>query len=203
MKLSIIIPTLGRDTLKRAVDSVLESAGEDDEVLVIADGPDAYDRSKKVLYDYHARSNTDYRVDLTCTEKTTDWAATQLEEGMKAARGDYIANIGDDDYMTPNACNTIKQSIEEWLEAGGEPTVHLFAVKLEHWMTTLWGEVRWTKVTGQQWVIPTTGPRGVHDSEYGNDFRFLRDTLEKRGIAHPVYHNHVISVLPKHGKGKL
>lgn len=203
MKLSIIIPTLGRDSLKKAVDSVLESAGEDDEILIVADGPDAFKRADKILYDYNARSNADPRVHLMSTKKTTDWAATQMEEGMRVAEGDYICNLGDDDYYTPKACNIIKQGIEEWKEAGGEDTMHLFAADLRHWKKILWGSVEFGEVTGQQWVIPQHLPRAIHDGDYGNDHRFILGTLEALGLEYPVYHRDVISVMARHGKGRI
>lgn len=87
---SVVIPTIGRETLLQAVESALEQTSPPGEVLVVADLerlPDAYAWS-------------DSRVRILCTGGGRGGnVARQL--GVDAARGDAIAFLDDDDYWYP------------------------------------------------------------------------------------------------------
>lgn len=91
---STIIPTVGRSSLSRAVESVLqqETAGEEFEVIVVNDSG-----SPLAPADWQAAE----RVRLLHTNKRERSVARNT--GAAAARGRYLHFLDDDDWMEPGA----------------------------------------------------------------------------------------------------
>lgn len=92
---SVIIPTYKRaDKLKRAIDSVTDQTYSDLEVLVVNDNEidDTYTEELKNLFSLIM----DPRVHLIMQEKHVNGAAAR-NAGIRAAKGEYIAFLDDDD----------------------------------------------------------------------------------------------------------
>ncbi len=109
MYCSAIIPTIGRSSLTRAVESVLQqSLSEDFEVIIINDSgsplPEAdWQRSKRVTV-----INTNKRE-----------RSIARNTGASAARGKYLHFLDDDDWLAPGAyqhlCELSRSSDAKWL----------------------------------------------------------------------------------------
>jgi len=99
---STIIPTVGRDTLRRAVESVLgQAGGPDAEVIVVND-------SGQTLA--HAAWQADGRVRVIDHEGRERSAARNA--GAEIARGAYLHFLDDDDWLLPGALRTLAEAAQ-------------------------------------------------------------------------------------------
>lgn len=101
---SVVIPTYKRaERLKRAVASALEQTYSNMEVLIVSDNEpdDEYTKADSEIVE----SFNDDRVRLIVQEKHINGAAAR-NAGIRAAKGEFIAFLDDDDYWE-------KQKIEE------------------------------------------------------------------------------------------
>lgn len=108
MKFDIILPTLNRDTLCRAVESVLSQSYKDWELQIIADNvridwktlpEDRADRI--VLHDHYTLPNE------------VDFGAGARNAGISWSENNWIAYIDDDDIWYPNHLSTILELAQE------------------------------------------------------------------------------------------
>lgn len=92
-KVSVIMGVFnGEKGLRRAMDSILNQTFEDFEFLICDDA--STDRSSQILREYASK---DRRVCLFTNKKNRKLAAS-LNRCIKAASGEYIARMDDDDY---------------------------------------------------------------------------------------------------------
>lgn len=97
---SCVIPTYKRsDTLKRAITSVLNQTYKPIEVLVVDDNERGSNESNNVAA--IIQEINDNRVHLVLQEKHINGAEAR-NAGIRAASGDYIAFLDDDDEWAPN-----------------------------------------------------------------------------------------------------
>ncbi|MES2793934.1 MAG: glycosyltransferase family A protein [Planctomycetota bacterium] len=101
--ISIIIPTLGRATLQRALESVVPYLESNDEILVVADGvrhgaQAAVEQlnSRQIRYFEHSTAGSTF-------------GNAQRNFAMHQAKGDYFAFLDDDDRFLPNALSSIRR----------------------------------------------------------------------------------------------
>lgn len=92
--LSVVIPTLGRSTLRRAVESINES-GLRIQVIIISAGTQYNSKVLEVLRGYDHYS-------LITSQSAS--SSAQRDMGVDAARGKYIAFLDDDDEWAANKC---------------------------------------------------------------------------------------------------
>lgn len=105
MLCSVIIPTLGRSTLPRAIDSVLRQpiAAEEIEIIIVNDSGKRLDLS---CYEYHPN--------IMIINSNRSGLAHACNTGASIARGEYLQFLHDDDYLLENgliellaaACNS-------------------------------------------------------------------------------------------------
>jgi len=91
---SVIIPTIGRPSLARAVTSFARQRRPGDEILVV--GPIGTDVPEGCRF-------------IPCVS-AQNWGATERTLGIAAATGDYLAFMDDDDIYLPNARQAMAES---------------------------------------------------------------------------------------------
>ncbi len=104
--ISIVIPTLGRPTLARALESVLPYLEPDDEILLVADGPRP---SAQMVVDRCACRQLRYFEHF---HPESTFGNAQRNFAMHAARGEYFAFLDDDDRFLPNALASIRREAQ-------------------------------------------------------------------------------------------
>jgi glycosyltransferase involved in cell wall biosynthesis len=189
MKLSIITPTLGRPTLKRAVDSALAAMGPVDELIVVGDGPQP---------NAHWCEDYDSRLQYVEYGPTRCWGAAQYDWGMELATGDWIMFLPDDDMLTPHACDSVRRLVTP----GNQ--VHVFACLMQHWGIILCKSKLVCEVTLSQLVVPNIDVpvKLADDSSQTFDHAYLTKLLKHFGQSDPVYHDEVIGIADQHNNGR-
>ena len=98
-RVTAVIPTFNRaDLVCRAVDSVLSQTMPDLECLVVVDGPDASTVQALARY-------TDSRLKVLALEKNVGGCEAR-NIGIRAARGEWVALLDDDDEWLPYRLET-------------------------------------------------------------------------------------------------
>lgn len=196
MKLSIIVPTCGRQTLIRTINSVKDQLEEGDTVNLVSDGP-----SELAWYLSTQTEGVRYYQHRTPAEREIrvghDQRNYALWHGL--ARGDYLLWIGDDDVYEPGALAVIREALTV---NPGRP--HLFRMRA-HWGRLVWQEPRLVKegnVSDQIFVCPNISSKlaRFNPARYEGDFDFIRDTCLLQGG--PVWHDAVI-VTCRPGEGAI
>jgi glycosyltransferase involved in cell wall biosynthesis len=181
--LSVIVPTIGRPSLERAVNSLLRQ-GEwlPYEVVLVGD-----------VHDGTFCDDLDRAADLAARYPTLvryvehdgglhAWGHPQRNFGATVARGHYLAFLGDDDIYLRGAFPTITRAI---FAHEDDPRVFLFRW-IAPWKTILWhtaGFLAQDHIDAECIVCPNVPDRlGVwNPARYQGDFDFIRETVEKWG----------------------
>ena len=109
IRFSIIVPSIGRPTLCRTIQSVIDGgfSKEDDELIVISDGPNPEVR----------RMVQSFKDSIGISDmegpKTSCWGNTQRMIAMKTAKGTHIAFIDDDDGYFPGALTRVREAVSK------------------------------------------------------------------------------------------
>lgn len=167
---TVVIPTIGRETLARTLESIDPRLAS---VIVVADthGPLLSD-VEKIAREYDASY-----ADLDAGAHDT--GSPQLHLGYQLAGGTYVMSCGDDDVYEPDAFETILSAM------GDHPA--MFKVVLypneQRGNTTpaeLWSEpaIERFKVTGQGFVTPNVKPTM---GRWVDDVTFMRETVALHG----------------------
>lgn len=166
MSLSIIIPTAGRATLTRAVQSVLSQSGPDDELIVAIDthgGAPAVERMPGVRYVEHDAG-------------AHDWGHSQINAAMAVACGSYILVNDDDDIYTPGAFDAVRGAIARQLIPRPLLFRHQAYNGLTYWLKKDW--VCEGAIGGHSLVAPNDSARlGQWTDRYAGDFDAITGTL--------------------------
>lgn len=110
-KISVIIPIYNaEDFLSKSVESVLNQTLKDIELLLIDDG--STDNSGKICDEYALK---DKRVKVYHQENSGVSAARN--NGIKLAKGEYIAFVDSDDYINPDM---LEKMYQKAIEAGSD-----------------------------------------------------------------------------------
>jgi glycosyltransferase involved in cell wall biosynthesis len=175
LRLSIIIPTIGRPTLRDTVESIgpLEAG---DEILICSDG------WHRVAYDC-LPLNPACRL-LIQEGPSGDWGGSARNLGLWHAQGTCIAYMDDDDVFLPGAIDAIRGD-EKSGEVPYRPFPTLFRVRRPTVGDVLWTDpvLRWKNVTTQMLVHPNIERLPRWGALYGADFEFIKAIAERfRGI---------------------
>ncbi|HUU84192.1 MAG TPA: glycosyltransferase, partial [Phycisphaerae bacterium] len=144
--LSIIVPTIGRPSLKRTLDSIRSQQLVDgDEVLVVQDGPP--EEATRRMFE---ESGLPGRY-LALDRHYGDFGATPRNYGMSQARGENLGFMDDDDTYKPDALAAIRRAIARH---PGRPL--MFRMERPGWDSTLWASqiVRYANVSTPMFVVP-------------------------------------------------
>jgi glycosyltransferase involved in cell wall biosynthesis len=191
--LSIIIPTVGRISLKDTLNSVVPQLVQGDEVLVVADGPVMMARAMA----------KELGASYLETPPTHSWGHAQRNYGMAAAKGKYLAFMDDDDVYLPGALDAMRRAI-------AEHEGRLFIFRMMYRLSLLWAEPRIApgNVSTQMYVFPNIPSKlGVWKDNpdswngKGGDFLFAQETALHWGAEDIVFRKEVIAKLVRHSEG--
>jgi glycosyltransferase involved in cell wall biosynthesis len=179
--LSIVIPTLGRPSLERT----LESCAGADEVIVVLD-------TARGTTELPCRLPENARLAVTDSFGVTGGHAGRVA-GINLATGTHLAFMDDDDIYTPGAIETIRAA------ACDRPVIF----RIDHYAHgNLWRdpEIRFGNVSTQMYLVPNDPARlgswtphvpGL--PEPGGDYTFIKETCEQMG--EPVWREEIIARL--------
>lgn len=185
VKLSVIIPTLGRDSLK----ATLASCADADEIVVVLDT---------------ARGGTmPCELPSNAVFAQGDFGVTGghagRAHGVTLATGTHLAFFDDDDVYTPGAIEIMRAN------AADVPVIF----RMDHYAHgILWRDktVRFGNVSTQMFMVPndparfgTWEPHVPGIPEPGGDYTFLQGCCDRMGA--PVWRDEIIAVLRPHLRG--
>lgn len=176
--LSVIIPTIGRDGLERAMLSIVKQAVADVEILVVEDTlSESAPRVREIADRYGARY-------LAHAGSEHCWGHPQRNAGMEAATGRYLAWMADDDIYTESAFERIRRAIAGQVE----PCPLLFRAQMNQYGLTVWqtpGRLRIGNIDAECIVTPNDPDRlGTWAMRYEGDYDFIGETVELHGRCH-------------------
>lgn len=189
---SIITPTIGRDSLKTMLDKLVPQLEDGDEVLVIGDGPQP---NAKHIIDLVG----DPLVKYSELGPIWNYGNPQRNLGIEQAKGDYIMFVDDDDVPCPDAIQAIKQAAQEF---PGKP----FMFRMQHPGLLLWRdtEVRMRNVSGQMFVPPNDKAKiGRWSGRYEADYDFITTTLGFYPENSLVWRQELITIQGFAGRGNI
>lgn len=194
MTLSVIVPTLGRSSLRNTLDSVVPQLREGDELLLVGDG---HQPVAQAMAAPHAG-----RVVYMEVGPTRSWGHAQRNAAMAIAKGRYLAFLDDDDIWLPGARRAIGQETEAYPGA-------FIVFRMLHHLGRIWTdpEIRSGNVSTQMLIVPNVpGQLGEWRANPdtpnggGGDYLFAADTAAlMRGRV--VFSTTVIAQLFGHSGG--
>lgn len=168
MTLSIIIPTCGRASLRRVLESCVSQCEVGDQVVVVGDG--IQPNAETICRDFGLTVLYADGIETHC------YGNRQRQAGIAMATGEYLLFIDDDDVYTPGALQVVREAIVKWSD---RPMLFRFIDKNG---AVLWRDpvVREANVSTQQIVLPNRFSRfGVWGDRREGDYDFIRSTLNK------------------------
>jgi glycosyltransferase involved in cell wall biosynthesis len=176
--ISVLIATIGRDTLKRSIDSITPQLGDGDELVVAADGPEALVKARRqwpacVLVPGSPHGN---------------WGHTPRNLMIPALEGPWVVHQDDDDTMAPEALANVRRHVAEHPGA-----VHLYRVLYECGYV-IWGEkVVCQGNIGTRFIVHRKEHAGWFDPLLAwGDFNFVKTTVENSGVE-PIWHEEYLT----------
>ena len=173
MRLTVITPTLGRETLRDTLASIAPQLRIGDEHLVIGDGPqpDAAAMCAEFVVSYH-----DGPV-------SRSYGTAQRDHGIGIARGDWLLFCDDDDLFAPDALATVRRVV-----ADNPATPHVFRMRRQRYGDVLWADrdVREGNVGTPMIVTPRYDDLPLWadgQMSYTADHRFIKRVTDAHGIA--------------------
>ena len=182
MRLSVITPTVARDSLRNTLASIAPQLQPDDQHLVIGDGAqlDAASWCAEFGAEYHDGPSIH------------DWGVSQRDYGITLATGDVLLFCDDDDVFTTDALATVRAAV-----ADNPTTPHIFRMFLAHLGRSLWKtqEVREGNVGTPMIVTPRYDdlPRWADRfNPYTADHRFAKRITDAHGV---IWREEVICIV--------
>jgi glycosyltransferase involved in cell wall biosynthesis len=162
--IAVIVPTIGRESLRRTLDSLVLQLEPGDEVLVVADGPRP---SARAIFHGYPLAGWRYFE----TELTEHWGAEQRMVGIREARADRLMFIDDDDAFFPGALAVSRVG----------PAPALYRMQYSDGRT-LWQRQELTVgQVGTPMFVCRNEVVGAWGLDYIGDFEFIRDTCALQG----------------------
>lgn len=185
--LSVVLPTIGRPTLARALKSCQRQTwAEGDEVLLVGDGPSAV---AGILWQQFGMAGR-Y---IETPRRFGSWGhgARNWIMDTRAASGTHIVALDDDDALTPNASKMIRAAVAE-----APDRVHIFRFRVPSEKNRLvWaepGKLVFGNVGTPCVVVPNDPEKlGRFTDRYGGDLDFALSTLAMHAEP-PVWREEII-----------
>lgn len=121
MRFSIVIPTVVRPELERAVQTARNSSEEDVEIVVVVDKPET-----------DVSLPTDLDADQVLFTGGSRRGGTARNLGVQAAHGEWIAFLDDDDYWQPNRLDTLWSTMTAWNGDTHPDENHVYASRVQN-----------------------------------------------------------------------
>lgn len=184
--ISLIIPTVSRPTLARALASVKRQEWQSgDEVILVGDGLQPIARELWNQFGLPGRF-------IEVAGPAKDWGHTPRNIVHPIATGTHLMALDDDDQLTPNAVAIVRRAITK------EPNrPHIFRMDGTPNVGKVWKEpiLREANVGTPMMVAPNVaGKIGQYVSRYGGDFDFIRDTCSHYPEG-PIWNEEVICLI--------
>jgi glycosyltransferase involved in cell wall biosynthesis len=166
--LTIIVPTIGRNSLKHTLESISIQAETNVQILIVADG--IYPKSRQLVeskgppYTYHELSDGPHH----------DWGARARNFALALAKTAYIAFMDDDDRYLPGAFQFIKAAIKVF-------PGHPFLFRMMHEKSIIWKthELAVGNISSQMVVVPNDQRKLSRFTErYEGDYDFIKGTAD-------------------------
>lgn len=174
--ISVVIPTLGRPTLRDTILSIPED--EDIQVIVVADGAEAHEKALQAITGIG-------RPILACCN--IDWSDTvgheQRMRGMGLADGKWLSFMDDDDVYTEDAFPAFR-------EVADTLGPHIFRMRFPNGEVYPFGERMIRGNVGTPMLFCRNENLGAWKPERTGDFDFIESTCQKQG--QPVWHETIV-----------
>jgi hypothetical protein len=187
--IAAIIPSAGRASLARTLDSIAPQKRPGDQVIVIGDTREGDLVETEALCARHPAG----ALYVPWTDGTMTHGHRQINHGMGLATADYLTFNDDDDIYVADAFDNIRDA------AGmtpARPLLFRFRSYLggqEFWL--LPGLVRQGCIGGHCAVFPNDPARlGRWGDHYEGDFTFIADSLERWKPVEPVWCFDIIAI---------
>lgn len=179
---SIIIPTIGRKTLEKTLESISPQRSVGDEVIVVFDDGETWENNKVARSHGCILANT--------LKRSHDAGSKARNLGIDLAQRDWLLFMDDDDVFTPNAFQVIRETIVKTKL----PTIHLFRMRYSDGKV-LWKEpeVTYGNVGTPMIALPRLGQRVLWKEGIGagNDYQFITDAINIRKQT-PIWSEEII-----------
>lgn len=195
--LGIVIPSAGRDTLRRTLDSMAPQMREGDRCIVVGDTLDGpLPQTEAIVADYPWCRYVAFRG-LSHT-----FGNAEINHGLPLVGGDWVLCQDDDDIYTPDAFDAIRATIRQL----HRPRPLLFRFRSYHGGMVFWdraAKAAWDRgrvllehhIGGHCLVAPNVpgrvGLRGLH---YQGDYTWIADTVRRWEPVRPLWIDRVIAV---------
>jgi hypothetical protein len=184
--LSVIVPTVGRPSLERTVNSLLRQ-GEwlQYEIVLVGDTfagtwGEQLPRARALAERYPERIRY-----VECDGGQHAWGHPQRNHGATVARGRYLSWLGDDDVYVRFAFPAIARAVRARVfDHPRDQRVHLFRW-IAPWKQVLWhtaGFLAQDHIDAECIVCPNVPEKlGTWTNRYQGDYDFIAETVEKWG----------------------
>ena len=173
--LSVVIPTCGRETLERTLESItVAGITKADEIIIVGDGPQPV--SRRIAESFRSPA----RITYLESEETRAFGGRQRNLGMEVASRSHLVFIDDDDCYLPDALRWMREAAEK-----NPSQITLFRIQERRdkfeW-DTVWTrkKVEFSNVGTQGILLPNRKQYfGTWPSHPGSDYHFLRGTVDR------------------------
>lgn len=167
-KLTVMLPTIGRESLTATLHSIQHQLADGDEVWLLSDGP----ASAHVRTGWHA-ANLPGELREIGGGPHGDWGHTPRNRTIPDVKSGYIVSIDDDDALADGALAAIRKAIKRY------PSDFLiFQMRAPDGKTLPNGDrIESGNVGTPMFVFPAGVQLGQFAPVYGGDFDFIRDTI--------------------------
>lgn len=186
--ISVVIPTIGRYSIRRTLESILGQTRKQDEVVVVGDGPCKF---KHNFFQDFGPQVRYYELPF----RTWDWGGVPRNIGIRHSKNEYIAFMDDDDIYLKKAFNAMHQAIDRHKGRA-------FLFRMQHRDKIIWDtqELKVGNVSTQMILMPNNKERiPFWESNYEADFKFISDLADLQPAHAPImWMPAVISCLEEH-----